>query len=753
MSDTVIQLKFSEGTATPTSLNVAEPAYSNTSNKLFLGLAGNQVVAVGGKYYTDIVDAATDANTASKLVKRDTNGDFSAGIITATLNGNATTATTWQNARNIGLTGDATGNVSVNGSADKAIPITLASTGVSAGSYGGSTNVATFVVDAKGRITSAGNTAFTSNDSYSRDTANSASSYANGAFVAANTANTNAISAGSYANSAYIHANAAFSLANSASAGSVDSSARSFANSASSYANSAFQSANSAGVYANAAFSAANTAQSTASGKLSSVQSDTAPKLGGELDVNGYAIAGGSYSGNRLTLPAGFGPTLAANYEGYVNLSVSTDNSTFRTWKFDSASGGNIVFPDSTIQLTAFRGYGIDNTARTTANSASSYANGAFITANSASSYANGAFVAANTADQKAVSAGSYANSSFVSANSASSYANGAFVAANTADQKAVSAGDYANSAYTKANTAAVNALSSYGIANSGSSYANSAFETANSAGSYANAAFTRANTKFNSSGGTISGDVTITGNLILSGNTFTSNVTNLNITDSMIFLAANNDVSDSIDIGFVGHYKSGSANLHTGFVRHAADSKYYLFDSYVPDPYTNVIDVANSRIATISANLTGGIISGLAAAISVSEGGTGNTSFAAGNLIVGNGSGNLVSLANTGTAGTYGSASYIPVVTTDAWGRVSSVSNTQIAIDTSRIISGTLGVVRGGTGNSSFAIKGVIVSDTTSSTGALSAVTSSTDGDLLQVDATGVPYFGRLRTVSGGSF
>ena len=739
MSDTVIQLKFSEGTATPTSLNVAEPAYSNTSNKLFLGLAGNQVVAVGGKYYTDIVDAATDANTASKLVKRDTNGDFSAGIITATLNGNATTATTWQNARNIGLTGDATGNVSVNGSADKAIPITLASTGVNAGSYGGSTNVATFVVDAKGRITSAGNTAFTPNDSYARDTANSASSYANGAFVAANTADQRAVTSGAYANSAYIHANAAFALANSASAGSVDSSARDFANSASSYANSAFQSANSAGVYANAAFSAANTAQSTASGKLSSVEGDSVPKLGGDLDVNGHAIAGGSYSGNRLTLPTGFGPTLAANYEGYVNLSVSTDNSTFRTWKFDSASGGNIVFPDSTIQLTAFRGYGIDNTARTTANSASSYA--------------NGAFVAANTADQRAVTSGSYANSAYGVANSASSYANGAFTAANTADQKALSAGDYANSAYIKANTAGVNALESYGIANSSSSYANGAFQSANSAGVYANAAFAVANTKFNSSGGTISGDVTVTGNLILSGNTFTSNVTNLNITDSMIFLAANNDVSDSVDIGFVGHYKSGSANLHTGFVRHAADSKYYLFDSYVPDPYTNVIDVANSRIATISANLTGGIISGLAAAISVSEGGTGNTSFAAGNLIVGNGSGNLVSLANTGTAGTYGSASYIPVVTTDAWGRVSSVSNTQIAIDTSRIISGTLGVARGGTGNSSFAIKGVIVSDTTSSTGALSAVTSSTDGDLLQVDATGVPYFGRLRTVSGGSF
>ena len=50
---------------------------------------------------------------------------------------------------------------------------------------------------------------------------------------------------------------------------------------------------------------------------------------------------------------------------------------------------------------------------------------------------------------------------------------------------------------------------------------ANAAFVAANSAGVYANAGFTTANTKFNSTGGTISGNVTVTGNLsatLLSG-------------------------------------------------------------------------------------------------------------------------------------------------------------------------------------------------------------------------------------------
>ena len=159
MANTVIQLKFSEGTATPASLNVAEPAYSNNSNKLFIGLAGNQVIAIGGKYYTDLVDAATDANTVSTIVKRDSSGMFSATAVKASLFGNANTAAAWQTARTIGVSGDANGTVSVDGTANANIPLTLGNSGVSAGTYGGATQVPTFVVDSKGRITSAANVA------------------------------------------------------------------------------------------------------------------------------------------------------------------------------------------------------------------------------------------------------------------------------------------------------------------------------------------------------------------------------------------------------------------------------------------------------------------------------------------------------------------------------------------------------------------------------------------------------------------
>jgi len=170
MANTVIQLKFSEGTATPASLNVAEPAYSNNSNKLFIGLAGNQVIAIGGKYYTDLVDAATDANTNSTIVKRDASGSFSATAVRASLFGNANTAAAWQTARTIGVSGDANGTVSIDGSANANIPLTLGSTGVSAGTYGGATQVPTFVVDSKGRITSAANVAISTSLTVNGDT-------------------------------------------------------------------------------------------------------------------------------------------------------------------------------------------------------------------------------------------------------------------------------------------------------------------------------------------------------------------------------------------------------------------------------------------------------------------------------------------------------------------------------------------------------------------------------------------------------
>jgi hypothetical protein len=141
MSNTVIQLKWSETTSTPPSLNVAEPAYSNTSNKLFIGLADNTVVAIGGKYYTDIVDAATSSSTINTLVKRDGDGSFSANVVsvdTVVVGG--------------GSGGDITGANTVH--ANYFYGSLATPTGVVEDTYGSSTAVPIIAVAANGLITS-----------------------------------------------------------------------------------------------------------------------------------------------------------------------------------------------------------------------------------------------------------------------------------------------------------------------------------------------------------------------------------------------------------------------------------------------------------------------------------------------------------------------------------------------------------------------------------------------------------------------
>lgn len=92
---TVIQIKRSSGSTAPTTAALAEGelAYaqdqsgSGANAKLYiesLDSDGTTAVihAIGGKYYTDAVDAATDSNTGSTIVKRDASGDFSANAIT-----------------------------------------------------------------------------------------------------------------------------------------------------------------------------------------------------------------------------------------------------------------------------------------------------------------------------------------------------------------------------------------------------------------------------------------------------------------------------------------------------------------------------------------------------------------------------------------------------------------------------------------------------------------------------------------------
>lgn len=480
MSNTVIQLKYSTVTATPSSLNVGEAAYSFTSDKLFIGNTTNGVLTIGGKYYTDKVDAATHLNTPSTLVQRDSNGNIYANTvyanITGTIVGNAATASKWLAPIDIGLAGDATGNVSVDGSANVTLTVDLTDTGVAAGTYGGSSNVPVFSVDSEGRITTASNVAISTT-----------------------------------------------------------------------------------------------------------------------LHIAGDSGTGEIPNGETLTINGRDGITTTA-IDANNTVLIDVDNTVIRT------SGGQ-----------------------------------------------------------------------------------------------------------------------------------------------------------------TISGDLSVTGNLYLTGNATYINVTSLKVEDSLIQLGANNEFSDSIDLGFYGHYSddSGVTKRHTGFFRDAsaADKRFILFTNLV-DPNldadgTTVNTAAPSfAVANLEANLVGGTVSGLSVDLAVADGGTGASSFTAGQLIVGNGTSALQSLANTGTAGTYANASHVPVITTDAYGRVSSVTNTAIAIDTSQVTSGTLPIARGGTNNTSYTTGAMLQYDGTSIV-SLANTTYTLTGGLSSsntITSLTVDAYGRVTAATGAA-
>ena len=233
-----------------------------------------------------------------------------------------------------------------------------------------------------------------------------------------------------------------------------------------------------------------------------------------------------------------------------------------------------------------------------------------------------------------------------------------------------------------------------------------------------------------------VGGTLTVS-NLAVSGNiTFANAISTLNITDPMIYLASNNS-GNLVDIGMVGHFvgsghtSDSSHYQHTGFVRDYNDNKWKLFSNVSIEPTTTVafdvntfydvikvggVDNSGGNLSNVAtANITSATIGTLYLTnpLGIGQGGTGATSFTGNQLTFFNGT-SLASLANTGTAGTYGAASYVPIITTDGYGRVSGVSNTQIAIDASQITTGTLGYSRGGTGSTSYTTGALLVAGAT---------------------------------------
>ena len=394
---------------------------------------------------------------------------------------------------------------------------------------------------------------------------------------------------------------------------------------------------------------------------------------------------------------------------------------------------------------------------------------------------ANAAFDTANSAGSSAFAQGAYntANAAFASANSI----NGVDTTQNTsitaAFTAANSAGVYANGAFASANNeAGVNATQNTNIT---------------TAQNTATAAFIRANNSISANaGGTITGDLNVTGNLTIGGNTSFINTEILTVEDSLIKLANNNTTGDVLDIGFYGLYNS-SGQKYAGLARPAATDTFFLFKGLTQDPTANALasgSVTAANAATLIANVQ---------AYSVTINGqdiqtyatnaynTANAAFTSANNINGvnttqnnsitaafvaaNSAGvyangafdkansaytlatGTAGVANTDyttittTAGYYGNGATISSFTLEANGRISQANSTLIGIAASQVTVGTLAVARGGTGAGSFTNNGVLLGQGTS---AFATASSSTEGHVLTINASGVPTFAYLQ---GGTF
>ena len=504
ISNTSILIKRSQTTGKPTSLNQGELAYSYLSNTLFFGtVGGNGVVNVGGQYYTSTVDAATNANTVSTLVKRDTNGAFYGQLY-----GNANTATTLQNSQNFSVSGgDITASaVGFNGSSGVTLNASLNNVnGLSSGSVGSSTSIPVIQYGANGRI----------------------------------------------------------------------------------------------------------------------------------LAVSSAAIA------TSFTVSDG------------VNSNTVNGGSTL-TFKANSASGiTTAVNSNETVY------FGVDNT----------------------------------------------------------------LLRSNTTQGAQTVSSDLL--------------LPSNSI--------------------------------------TVGGTITAQ-NLAISGNiTFANAISTLNITDPMIYLASNNS-GNLVDIGMVGHFvgtgHTGDTShyQHTGFVRDYTDNKWKLFSNVAVEPTTTItfdsnsyydvikvggVDASSGNITAVNAITANSLT--LSTALPIASGGTNSSSYGQNGLLFYNGTSFLTS-ANVTAYTSNGSSSYVPVISTNALGQVTSISNTAIAIDTSQIVSGTLPLTRGGTGATSFTNGQIIIGDGTTSLISLANSSYSNTGtyganttlSTLTIDAYGRVTAAAWQAISG---
>jgi len=473
----------------------------------------------------------------------------------------------------------------------------------------------------------------------------------------------------------------------------------------------------------------------------------TSYTTGGLLTSNGTAFVSVANTGTAGTYAnAAYVPVITTDAYGRVSavtntlVQIAASQITSGVLPFAQGGANNTTYTTGAI-LTS---NGTAFVALSNTGTAGTYANAAYVPVITTDAYGRVSAVT-NTAiaiDTAAITSGTLADARLPATGTAGTYANSTHIPVITTDAKGrVTA---ITNTVIQSSTTSVQGIVQ--LNDTVTSTLTSVAATANAV----NATYNFASTKFNSSGGTISGDTTITGNLIVNGTTTTVNTSTVSTSDSLLKLANNNTAGDSLDIGFYGTYNA-TGQKYAGLVRQAG-SNFFLFKDLTTDPTSNALATGSltaSNTATLRANITGGTVSSLASAIGVADGGTGATTLTAGGILIGSGTSAVTILANTGTAGTYANAAYVPVITTDAYGRVSAVTNTLIQISTTQITSGVLPFAQGGTNASSYTTGALLTSNGTSIISLANTGTAGTYGNATYVPVITTDAYGRVTSVT----
>lgn len=724
---TTIQIKRSANVAAPVvgDLLEGELAYSQDASnsgagaKLYiesLDSGSNPVIqAIGGKYYTALLDAATNANTGSAIVKRDASGSFAGNVITATtFVGNisgavtsaviAATANALTTARDIGLAGDLTGNVSFDGSQNvtltatiaansvalgtdttgnylaNVIPgtgltgsgfgtegatptLTLATSGVSASTYGGTTQIPVLTVDTYGRITSASNVTLTSGVSSVNgrsgavtglaETANSLSQFASTTSAQLATLISDETGSGALV----------FGTSPVLTTPNIGTPSYAVLTSATGLPVSTGISGLGAGIatfLATPSSSNLAAAVSNESGSNVLVFSDSPTLITPNLGTPSV-----------ITLTNGTGLPISTGVSGLGTgvatfLGSTPTSANLATLVTDETGTGSLVFATTPTLVTPILGLATGTSVMLSANIGAA-------AGNVSGNFTAGNFQSAGNVNSAAIlTTGNSTAANYQSAgnvNVAAGLVTGSFTAGtlqtsgnvnsqNELVNGSLTAGTIQTSGNVNANNLRVVTNSSLGTVVSGT-WNGSSISTTYTDAKVTSITGTANQVAASSSTGAITlslpndviipNNLTVTGDLIVQGTAVTMNTATVVVEDPLVKFG-NANPSDTFSIGFYGQYTSGGTK-YTGLYRDTSDGKYRLFNALATDPTTNSISAAGVTIATLVANLSGGTVSGLTANIAVGDGGTGVGTFTTNGILYGNATGSL-KVTSAGTSG-----------------------------------------------------------------------------------------------------